>query len=117
MTENVKKSEILLLSLRLHWLQLYDKITSSDFWGKIFDFTFNVVFNIVITAFLVIRFSLRLITDIIIIVLLYVAASTVVNYYPINAANFYPFIYQILPYAILIPLILVFKRVILSYFY
>lgn len=107
----------LTLSIKSYWLQFYDKITSSDFWEKIFNAGFNAIAGIVITVFLITRFSLRLIIDIVIVALLYIAASIVINHYPINAANFYSFIYQVLPYAVIIPLVIVFKRVILSYFY
>ena len=110
-----KFKRILLLSLKSYWLQFSDKITDSEFWGKIFNSIFNVIAGIFMTALIIIRFSLRFIIDIITVAILYVVAITVINDYPINAVNFYSFIYQVLPYAVLIPIILVFKRIILSY--
>ena len=112
-----KFKRILLLSLKSYWLQFSDKITDSDFWGKILGVIFDVVAGIAMITFIVIRFSLRLIIDIATVAMLYVVAVTVINDYPINAVNFYSFIYQVLPYAVLIPLILVFKKIVLSYLY
>lgn len=109
--------ERILLSIKSYWLQFTDKITDSDFWEKISCLIFDVVAGIAMTAFIAIRFSLRFIMDLIIVAMLYVVAIAVINDYPITAINFYSFIYQILPYTVAISLILIFKKIVLSYLY
>jgi hypothetical protein len=112
-----KFKRILLISLKSYWLQFSDKITDSDFWENISCLIFDVAAGIVMTAFIVIRFLLRFIMDTITVAMLYVVAITVINDYPINAANFYSFIYRTLPCAVAISLILIFKKIVLSYLY
>ena len=102
-----------LLSIKSYWLQFYDKITNDDFHQKIY----NAIVESLMMVFYFARFFLRLIIDLIIVDLLCVVYITVVDYYPFTDANIHSFIYQVLSYAIAIPLVIIFKKIILSYLY
>ena len=103
----MQKKKTLSLSVKSVLLQFYDTITDDSFQQD--------VCNAVIELIHTVSFLIRLAIDAVIVLMLYMVALSL----PLlsHNHNINSFIYQILPLAVIISILIIFKKIIFSYLY